>query len=172
MYLHIGEPDYDTPPHIVRAGQEALAGRWTHYTSDRGLPELRQLLAQKIRKESHVEYAFEDEIRSIVTEGLYDGVLEEEEREMIEGVIELGDTDVSDIMTPRSNVDSFDAGLEWEQVLSLVIKVGRTRIPVHEGSLDNIVGILYVKDLLRELSTPREVRKSIRELRMGRTASS
>ena len=67
LYLHLGEPDFDTPPHIVEAGQEALAGRWTHYTSDRGLPELRQLLAQKIRKESHVEYAFEDEI--LITAG-------------------------------------------------------------------------------------------------------
>ncbi len=67
LYLHIGEPDYDTPPHIVRAGQEALAEGWTHYTSDRGLPELRQSLAQKIQSESHVGYSFEDEI--LITAG-------------------------------------------------------------------------------------------------------
>ncbi len=67
LYLNIGEPDFDTPAHIVQAGQEAMAGGWTHYTPDRGLPELRQLLAQKIQKESHVGYRFEDEI--LITAG-------------------------------------------------------------------------------------------------------
>ena len=67
LYLHIGEPDFNTPPHIIRAGQEALNEGWTHYTPDRGLPELRQLLAQKIQKESHVSYGFEDEI--LITAG-------------------------------------------------------------------------------------------------------
>ena len=67
LYLNIGEPDFDTPAHIVQAGQEAMAGGWTHYTPDRGLPELRQLLAQKIQKESHVDYRFEDEI--LITAG-------------------------------------------------------------------------------------------------------
>jgi aminotransferase len=67
LYLNIGEPDFDTPAHIVQAGQEAMAGGWTHYTPDRGLPELRQLLAQKIQKESRVGYRFEDEI--LITAG-------------------------------------------------------------------------------------------------------
>ncbi|MFQ5540076.1 MAG: pyridoxal phosphate-dependent aminotransferase, partial [Candidatus Binatia bacterium] len=67
LYLHLGEPDFDTPSHIVQAGQKALAGGWTHYTPDRGIPELRRLLAQKIQKESHAEYSFEDEI--LITAG-------------------------------------------------------------------------------------------------------
>jgi len=67
VYLNIGEPDFDTPAHVVQAGQEAMAGGWTHYTPDRGLPELRQLLAQKIQKESYVSYGFEDEI--LITAG-------------------------------------------------------------------------------------------------------
>ena len=67
IYLQLGEPDFHTPPHIVRAGQEALSEGLTHYTADRGLPELRRLLAEKIRKESRVEYGFEDEI--LITAG-------------------------------------------------------------------------------------------------------
>ena len=109
--------------------------------------------------------AFEDEILSVVAEGLHDGVLEKEEREMIEGVMELGDTDVLAIMTPRSSLDAFDISLEWEEIHEFIMRVGRTRIPVYEGSIDNVVGILYVKDLLKELCSSREQpRKSLREL--------
>ncbi len=108
-------------------------------------------LANRPESEEDEEEAFEDEIRSIVTEGLHDGLLEEDAIEMIEGVIELGDTDVSDIMTPRSNIDALDIDLSWPEVFKFVAEVGRTRIPVYERSLDNVVGVLYVKDLLHEL---------------------
>ncbi len=67
LYLHTGEPDFGTPAHIVRAAQDALAEGWTHYIPDRGLPELRQLLAQKIQNECHVQYRPEDEI--LITAG-------------------------------------------------------------------------------------------------------
>jgi CBS domain containing-hemolysin-like protein len=122
-------------------------------------------LAGRPEEEEDEEEAFEDEIRSIVTEGLYDGVLEEEEREMIEGVIELGDTDVTDIMTPRSNIDALDVNLPWNEVLAFVVEAGRTRVPVYEESLDQILGILYVKDLLTELSISKNGdHKSLRDL--------
>lgn len=111
------------------------------------------------------EEAFEDEILSVVTEGLHDGVLEKEEREMIEGVMELGDTDVLAIMTPRSNLDALDVSLGWEEIQTFVVNAGRTRIPVYETTLDNVVGVLYVKDLLKQLALPpSEPRKSLRAL--------
>ncbi len=110
-------------------------------------------LADRPEPEEDEEEAFEDEILSVVTEGLYDGVLDRQEREMIEGVMELGDTDVLAIMTSRSNLDVLDVSLSWEEVQAFVVSAGRTRIPVYEGSIDNIIGILYVKDLLTELST-------------------
>jgi len=117
------------------------------------------------RPEDDDEGAFEDEILSVVAEGLHDGVLEREEREMIEGVMELGDTDVLAIMTPRGNLDALDIGLGWDEVQAFVVKAGRTRIPVYEGALDNIVGILYVKDLLKELSVSKsQPRKTLRDL--------
>ena len=66
-----------------------------------------RLLRRLAGREEHPseEEAFEEEIRTIVTEGLHDGLLEADARDMIEGVIELGDADVADIMTPRSKMD-------------------------------------------------------------------
>ena len=98
------------------------------------------------------EEAFEDEVLAIVTEGMHDGHLEADAREMIEGVMELGDGDVADIMTPRSKMDAVSIDQDWDSVLEFVTTCGRTRIPVYLGGLDRIVGILYVKDLLAELS--------------------
>ena len=116
-------------------------------------------------RERPSEEEFEDEIRSIVTEGMRDGLLEEDTREMIEGVIELGDVDVADIMTPRSEIDAMDVELGWVEMLQFVIRVRRTRIPVYDKNLDNIVGFLFVKDLLSELASPAsESRRPLREI--------
>jgi len=100
------------------------------------------------------EESFEDEIRTIVTEGHREGLLEEDAREMIEGVIELSDVVVSEIMTPRTDMVSMPVTLTWQEALDLAVRVGHTRIPVHEKTRDDIVGILYVKDLLPELAKP------------------
>ena len=121
-------------------------------------------LADRPESDEDEEEAFENDIRSLVTEGQYDGVLEQDAREMIEGVIELADTDVSDIMTPRSNMDALDVTANWEQVLQYVVDAGRTRFPVFEGPVDQIIGVLYVKDLLAELAMEESRRKSLREL--------
>lgn len=99
------------------------------------------------------EETIEEEIRTIVTEGHREGLLEEEAREMIEGVIELGDADVSEIMTPRTDMHMLHVDLPWEQIIDDTIEVGHTRIPVYDKNRDDVVGILYSKDLLPELAT-------------------
>ena len=98
------------------------------------------------------EESFEDEIRSIVTEGHREGLLEEDAREMIEGVIELSDVVVSEIMTPRTDMVSIPLSFSWSEAVDFVTKVGHTRIPAYDQNRDDIVGILYVKDLLPELA--------------------
>ena len=98
------------------------------------------------------EESFEDEIRTIVTEGHREGLLEEDAREMIEGVMELGDVDVSEIMTPRTDMISIPVSLSWQEMLEFVIGQGHTRIPVYERNRDDIVGTLYTKDLLPRLA--------------------
>ena len=98
------------------------------------------------------EESFEEDIRTIVSEGHREGLLEEDAREMIEGVIELGDADVSQIMTPRTDMLSIPASLSWEEMLEQVIDAGHTRIPVYGRNRDDILGILHAKDLLPELA--------------------
>ncbi len=110
------------------------------------------------------EEALEDEILSIVTEGQHDGLLEPDVREMIEGVIELDDTDVADIMTPRSKMDAIQVDTQWRRMLQSVIKMGRTRIPIYGKNLDDIVGVLYVKDLLTILSHEEKASRSLRDI--------
>jgi CBS domain containing-hemolysin-like protein len=111
---------------------------------------LRQLTGRKSSEDD--EDAFEDEIRTIVTEGHREGLLEEEAREMIEGVIELGDVSVSHVMTPRTEMHMVQCKQTWDEVLDYVTSVGHTRIPVYDKSRDDVVGILYIKDLLPELA--------------------
>ena len=111
------------------------------------------------------EQAIEEEIRTIVSEGHRGGLLEDEAREMIEGVIDLADAYVSQIMTPRTDMHMVQVDLPWDQLLADVIESGHTRIPVYDKTRDDIVGILYSKDLLPELATgDPESRTPVREL--------
>jgi len=71
---------------------------------------------------------------------------------MIEGVIELGDANVSHIMTPRTDIQMVPINTPWDEVVESVIDSGHTRVPVYDKSRDDIVGILYIKDLLPELA--------------------
>lgn len=72
---------------------------------------------------------------------------------MIQGVMALHEDNVGHIMTPRDDVDAIDVTASWKQVLEKVVEAGRTRFPVYDGTLDNIIGVLYVKDLLTTLAT-------------------
>ncbi|MFK7769276.1 MAG: hemolysin family protein [Mariniblastus sp.] len=110
------------------------------------------------------EEAFEDEILSMVSEGEQDGFLEADARDMIEGVMELDDKDVAAVMTHRSNVHAMEESTEWEEMLRSVVESGRTRIPVYKKKIDNIVGILFAKDLLRESLRSESKRRSLNKL--------
>ena len=98
------------------------------------------------------EDAFEEEIRTIVTEGHRGGLLEEDAREMIEGVIELQDVIVSEIMTPRTDMVCISDALSWEEMLQAVIGSTHSRIPVYKENRDDIVGLIHARNLLRELA--------------------
>jgi len=111
------------------------------------------------------EESLEEEIRTIVSEGHREGLLEGDAREMIEGVIELGDADVAEIMTPRTDMHVVQVDLAWDELLEDVIEAGHTRIPVFDSNRDDIIGVLYSKDLLPELAKPaEEARRPIRKL--------
>jgi CBS domain containing-hemolysin-like protein len=110
------------------------------------------------------EEAFEDEILSMVSEGEQDGFLEPDARDMIEGVMELDDNDVATVMTHRSKVDALAEGTTWENMVTFVVESGRTRIPVYKNKIDNIVGLLYAKDLLRESLRSESKRRPLSKL--------
>lgn len=109
-------------------------------------------------REERDEEGLTEEIRTIVDEGHREGLLEEDAREMIEGVIELGEVDVSEIMTPRTEMVSISLALSWDEMVEFVTHSEHTRIPVYDTSRDDIVGLLYAKDLLPELAKPPEER--------------
>ena len=98
------------------------------------------------------EDAFEEEIRVIVSEGHREGLLEEDAREMIEGVIELQDVTVSEIMTPRTDMKCIADSLTWDEMLQFVISASHSRISVYGENRDDIIGVLHTKNLLRELA--------------------
>ena len=110
-------------------------------------------LAGRVPEEPDGE-SFEEEIRTIVTEGHREGLLEEDAREMIEGVIQLGDVDCSEIMTPRTDMVSLPLSRTWDEMIQFAIQAEHTRIPVFHKTRDDIVGILHIKDLLPEMAKP------------------
>jgi CBS domain containing-hemolysin-like protein len=73
--------------------------------------------------------------------------LEEEEKEMIHGIVELGETEVKEIMLPRPDMICADQNSTLDQIRELVKKSGHSRIPIYKDNIDNITGIIYVKDL-------------------------
>ena len=106
------------------------------------------------------EESLEDEIRSIVTEGHREGVLEEDAREMIESVMALRDLNVSEVMTPRTDMISMPIAMDLREAALFVVKAGHSRIPAYDKHRDDIVGILYGKDLLAELAKEPHERKA------------
>lgn len=114
--------------------------------------ELVELLTRRltgtVESEDEDEEQLEDEIRTIVTAGTREGFFGPGVREMIQGVMTLHEDTVGHIMTPRGDVDAIDVQWDWKKVLETVIEAGRTRFPVYKGTLDNVIGVLYVKDLM------------------------
>ncbi len=93
-------------------------------------------------------YLSTEELKMLVETGSEQGTIEEDEKEMIHGVIELAQTKVHEVMVPRIGIRAVEIGDPFEEILDMVVRAGHSRIPVFEENLDNILGILYAKDLL------------------------
>ncbi len=114
--------------------------------------------------EDEDEEQLEDEIRTIVTAGTREGFFGPGVREMIQGVMTLHEDTVGHIMTPRGDVEAIDVTTPWDEVLAMVAESGRTRLPVFNKTLDDVVGVLYVKDLLPYLVTNRLPEESLEKI--------
>ena len=91
----------------------------------------------------------EEELKAVVAASTDEGVVEEEEREMIQGVLEMTDKPAREVMVPRVQVVALAADATLEEAVALVLDRGHSRIPVYNETIDNVVGILYAKDLLK-----------------------
>jgi len=96
-------------------------------------------------------FVSEEEIKHLVKEGRQQGVLNEEEMALIHSVFEFTDMPVRKVMVPRPKIFALEADTPPSEVGSLIVESGFSRIPVYEGSLDNTIGLVYVKDALRLL---------------------
>lgn len=90
----------------------------------------------------------EDELRTIVDVSHEDGVIESEEKEMIYNVFDLGDAKAKDVMVPRVNVTFADINCTYQELIDIFKEDMHTRLPIYEGSIDNVVGTINMKDLL------------------------
>ncbi|MAO72295.1 MAG: hemolysin [Flavobacteriales bacterium] len=82
-----------------------------------------------------------------------DGDQLEEEKKILKSIVEFGNIDVREIMKPRIDVVSLEKNVSFDQVLNLIVSSSYSRIPVYEGSFDNIHGVLYIKDLIPHISS-------------------
>ena len=97
----------------------------------------------------------EDEIRHMVDVAEEDEEIEEDERELIHSVFEFGDTVVREVMVPRPDMITLPSDTSFDEALKTIVDAGYSRIPLYEGDTDNIVGVLYAKDLLKRLHESR-----------------
>lgn len=106
------------------------------------------------QREAVTEDSIEEEILAIVSQGQREGLLEADAREMIEGVMELSEVDVAHIMTPRTDMVYIPVTMTVHQAADFIANANHTRFPVFDQTRDDIVGIIYTKDLLPELIKP------------------
>ena len=105
----------------------------------------------------------EEEIKSLVDESHEDGILEKEERKMIHSVFRLDDTLTREIMVPRIDILTMEASVPFPEAVKQFVESGFSRIPIYQEKVDNIVGLLYAKDLL-EVAGNGEYQGGISEL--------
>jgi putative hemolysin len=106
-------------------------------------------------------FVSEEEIKHMVREGRQQGVLDQTEMEIIHSVFEFTDTPVRKVMVPRPKVFALDVNTPPGEVGSLIVESGFSRIPVYDETIDNVVGVVYIKDALRlmERRQPVVIRK-------------
>ncbi len=104
-----------------------------------------------IQQAGSMPFITEEEIMTMVDAGEEEGVIEEDEKKMIYSIFELGDTLAREVMVPRIDVVALEQSTSVDEALDVILAKGHSRIPVYEETIDNIIGLLYAKDLLAYL---------------------
>lgn len=97
----------------------------------------------------------EAELKALVETGEEQGVIEEEERQLIHSIFAFGEKVVHEVMIPRPDIVAVDVATPLREVMELVMRTGHSRIPVYQQNPDDVIGILYVKDVFREIARGR-----------------
>jgi len=95
-----------------------------------------------------------DELRYLLEEGSRSGAIEEAEHKLLENIFEFTDTPIKQIMVPRTKIVGIESSLTYSEMLKKCINEGYSRLPVYQNSIDNITGIIYVKDLIKTIKDP------------------
>ena len=120
-----------------------------------------RLIGLKRESESRVTA---EELHLIVAEASKSGVIEEHERSIISGVVRLADRPVREVMTPRTDVDWLDVDLDADGIRDALLATPHTRLPVAEGSVDSVIGVVQARDIAAALfrGEPLELRRLMR----------
>ncbi len=151
--------------------QWALAAAWPFYTFYVMVTPIRWVLGGvvnglasvfRVTRQQDDEMLNEAEIRTLINQGAAAGDVHAREQEIIEAVFEFDDLTVGRLMTPRPDIFSIPLTITWTDLLNQARGHGYSRVPVYDGKVDNVIGTLLIKDLLRyrknPISTPRQLR--------------
>ena len=122
------------------------------------------LFVLQIQPEELEDNVTEEEIISIVNEGFEQGVLEDNEVEMISNIIELGEKEVRDVMTHRKKVVAVNSEMSIEEALKFMLDESYSRFPLYEDERDNIIGVLHLKDVSQYYVTGRNLDAPLKNL--------
>ena len=115
----------------------------------RVLKSLSGYLARKLGKNPSGSDEYEEEIISMVNEGHEQGVIQESQAQMIQNIFEFTDKEAQDVMTHRRNITAIDGTMNLRDALTFMLDDTHSRFPVYLDNLDNIIGILFLKDAMR-----------------------
>lgn len=115
---------------------------------DETQPDRPEGLWRWLKRRIRQERGDKSDIQKVIDESEEQGLIDEDEGDMIEGIFDLKQTVAREVMIPRTHIVAVPHDCSREQVLTTIIQSGHSRIPVYKGNLDHIVGIIYAKDLL------------------------
>jgi len=102
------------------------------------------------RSAIETSYVTRDEIQNMIETGEREGVIEEDEREMLQRIFRFNNTIAKEVMTPRLDMTAVPKTASIDEAIETLVQSGHERVPVYEGSLDNVIGVIHIRDLVRE----------------------
>lgn len=154
LLLPLIRPIYFVLPYIADPFEPSFRGREKVKDEDNPVPDISE-------EKSEADEA--EDIQAFIQVGEAEGIIEGEERELIEKMFEFGDTEVDEIMTPRTDIVAISIDSTVRDVRDLIIEQKFSRIPVYQDNIDSIEGVIYVRDILNAWAEGKE-NKNIRDI--------